>query len=114
MLYSYGYHYPLAIRVKDLFLVNCSGYSSTTAKHTSHFYSSVAYENTIPVPTDAMKYWLDGNSGEFERVAIEYWRKRGTEAITKLGRARVEHMKEFYTNEIVRAQENMVGIKSII
>lgn len=39
VLYSYGYHYPLCIKIKDnngyfYYLINKSGYSQTTAKHT--------------------------------------------------------------------------------
>lgn len=31
--YSYGAHYPLLIKVKDVWLVNTEGYSSTTGRH---------------------------------------------------------------------------------
>lgn len=34
ILYSYGYHYPLCIKLLDgIFLINQNGYSQTTAKH---------------------------------------------------------------------------------
>jgi len=33
-IYSYGYHFPIAIRLEDnTFLLNEDGYSQTTAKH---------------------------------------------------------------------------------
>lgn len=35
VLFSYSYHYPLAIRVKNGFIINKSGYSMTTATHTN-------------------------------------------------------------------------------
>jgi len=36
VLYSYGYHYPLCIKLLDnTFLINNSGYSMTTARHKS-------------------------------------------------------------------------------
>lgn len=33
VVYSYGYHYPLAFHLKGLDFVNVRGYSSTTSKH---------------------------------------------------------------------------------
>ena len=34
VLYSYGYHYPLSIKLLDnTFLINSNGYSNTTSKH---------------------------------------------------------------------------------
>jgi len=33
VLFSYGYHFPLCIRLKNGFLVNSDGYSNTTARH---------------------------------------------------------------------------------
>ena len=34
ILYSYGYHYPLCVRLADGYIINSSGYSNTTARHT--------------------------------------------------------------------------------
>jgi hypothetical protein len=31
--YSYGYHYPLLVKVRGLWILNTAGYSNTTAKH---------------------------------------------------------------------------------
>ena len=35
VLFSYGSHYPLCIRLKNGFLINGSGYSMTTSTHTN-------------------------------------------------------------------------------
>lgn len=36
ILYSYGYHFPLSIKLNDnTFLINSNGYSNTTARHKS-------------------------------------------------------------------------------
>lgn len=41
VLYSYGYHYPLCIKIKSdiygyIYFINSDGYSNTTARHTGH------------------------------------------------------------------------------
>jgi hypothetical protein len=33
VLYSYGYHFPICIKLKDGYLFNIDGYSSTTSRH---------------------------------------------------------------------------------
>lgn len=33
VLYSYGYHFPLCIKLIDGFIINLDGYSNTTANH---------------------------------------------------------------------------------
>jgi len=35
ILYSYGYHYPLCIKLLNGYVVNLNGYSNTTARHKS-------------------------------------------------------------------------------
>lgn len=35
IIYSYGYHYPLAIKINGSWFINDAGYSTTTAKHIS-------------------------------------------------------------------------------
>lgn len=40
-VYSYGYHYPLAMHIKGLDFINTSGYSSTTAKHINWAWQAV-------------------------------------------------------------------------
>lgn len=46
-VYSYGYHYPLVFNVDGLDFVNCTGYSSTTAKHIA--WAKRAVPNAIEV-----------------------------------------------------------------
>jgi hypothetical protein len=33
VLFSYGYHFPMAVRLKDGWIINRSKYSSSTSKH---------------------------------------------------------------------------------
>ncbi|GAG41002.1 unnamed protein product, partial [marine sediment metagenome] len=35
ILYSYGYHFPLCIKLGEKFLINSDGYSQTTTRHKS-------------------------------------------------------------------------------
>lgn len=44
IVYSYGYHYPLAIRVAGLDVVNTAGYSATTAKHINWARQALGYD----------------------------------------------------------------------
>lgn len=50
VLYSYGYHYPMAAIHGDIALINSRGYSKTTAKHTSHARDALIHLNPIDVP----------------------------------------------------------------
>ncbi len=36
VLFSYGSHFPLCIRLKDGFIINSEGYSMTTSQHKGH------------------------------------------------------------------------------
>jgi hypothetical protein len=49
IVYSYGYHYPLAFHVKGLDFVNNAGYSNTTAKHIGWAQGAIGYGNYINV-----------------------------------------------------------------
>ena len=46
ILYSYGYHFPLCIKLNcNVFLINKNGYSKTTAKHKSLLCKGLGYNN---------------------------------------------------------------------
>jgi hypothetical protein len=46
ILYSYGYHFPIAIRFKcGKLLINSNGYSKTTAKHKGDFSRAIGYNS---------------------------------------------------------------------
>lgn len=54
ILYSYGYHFPIAKPYynnnSEIFLINSSGYSNTTVKHKSLAFSALSHKITISVP----------------------------------------------------------------
>lgn len=41
VLYSYGSHFPLCIRLKDCWIINTDGYSMTTNTHKGHLIRSL-------------------------------------------------------------------------
>ena len=50
VIYSYGRHFPIALRLKDnIFLVNIDKYSSSTSRHQSYVISAIssAHEGSI-------------------------------------------------------------------
>jgi hypothetical protein len=47
VLFSYGVHYPLCIRLKDGFIINKSGYSMTTSTHTNMLIREISECNNL-------------------------------------------------------------------
>lgn len=45
VLYSYGYHFPLCIRLADGWAINSYGYSNTTATHKGHLCRELGFDN---------------------------------------------------------------------
>ena len=114
ILYSYGYHYPLAIRVSvNKYLVNCSGYSNSTARHTNHFYDAVSYSDCIQVPTSAMQAWKNGDFTQFQIEGVAYWNRERLNATDKITRARLDHTRARWQSEIDSAQDNIKTIKAM-
>lgn len=62
-LYSYGYHFPLAVRLPDGFLVNGSHVSATTTRHQNQAFRVLddAKERYAVVPFDAVGAALYGS-----------------------------------------------------
>lgn len=111
-VFSYGYHYPLAIRVGvNKYLVNGSGYSNSTAKHTNHFYSATSYSETLEVPTIAMKAWKNGDKGIFEAVSLKYYGDLVSSWKIKAEKAKKDHTREYYNQERKQAEDNIESVK---
>lgn len=47
VLYSYGYHFPLCIRLQNGFIVNADGYSKTTGNHKGYLIREMTQENSF-------------------------------------------------------------------
>lgn len=54
VLYSYGYHFPLCIRMKDGYIINKSKYSPTTSRQ-QNCCRSYANGEVLEVETEKMK-----------------------------------------------------------
>lgn len=55
VLYSYGQHFPLAVRLKDgNYLLNGDRYSSTTAKHQSYTMQEIHNSRRVEIPFSAL------------------------------------------------------------
>jgi len=71
VLYSYGYHFPLSIKLLDnTFLINSNGYSSTTSQHKGFLSRDLGFNsfkdlenqhnnNIILMTTEQLKKVLD-------------------------------------------------------
>ena len=61
-IYSYGYHFPMAIKMNGFYLVNADVYSNTTSKHQSNLRSALKYHDTVLIPFSALEsagIWKD-------------------------------------------------------
>lgn len=56
VLYSYGYHFPIALKLEGgLYLFNSDGYSNTTARHKGLLKRAVGEDRLIMVNTEKLK-----------------------------------------------------------
>ena len=55
-LYSYGYHFPIAVRLEgNIFILNEDGYSVTTARHKSLLKRAVGTNQSYFLGTNVLK-----------------------------------------------------------
>ena len=95
-LYSYGYHFPLVVRLSDGFLVNGSRFSPTTTRHQNHTFRVLDEARTryAVVPFDAIGTTLYGSrerspwpadSGRSTREAVSALRGAASVAVPTNG-----------------------------
>ena len=113
-IYSYGAHFPMAIRFKDKMLINNEGYSVTTAKHMSQLRYALRHLDYINMPAlrvvqDLLKIKQRAKSGdafsrqELPRQCASYCKGMAhqiNELQGKQERARVAWRKAQYASEI--------------
>ena len=104
VLYSYGFHFPMAKRFEGYYLVTNRGYSSTTAKHMAHLRNALSYKKclyvenpTVPRVETQIKHNL---------VDIEATQQ-------KHKKARVEHSKQAHLNHIEWLKEQNQFLKEV-
>ena len=54
VIYSYGTHFPLAVRVGDFFILNGDKYGSTTSTHQSKLFSIIPNKHRVEIPFSAL------------------------------------------------------------
>lgn len=81
-IYSYGYHFPIAVHYKDIVLFTLGSYSNTTTKHIYAVRSAASHLPKIYclLPEQASKGNHDKN--------LQYWISNIRTEIAKLGKAR--------------------------
>ena len=81
ILYSYGIHFPLCIKLLDGYIVNSNGYSNTTARHKGLLIRAITnegnftelnknkkdYPNIVLMTTDEIKRLIDDIKWENRR-----------------------------------------------
>lgn len=79
VVYSYGYHFPIAIKFNDGFLFNKNGYSQSTSRHKNLILHYIKYDltdgdykttNELKQVVDAIKYNGLKTKGEFIEAKI--------------------------------------------
>ena len=91
-IYSYGHHFPIAVRIKkNLYYFNSEGYSSSTAKHKSYVLGQI--EGTIinlsNCDIEYAQDQLDKNEIEMKDCAL------------KMYKAKKEYMTDYWHNKIM-------------
>ena len=70
VLYSYGYHYPLCIKINNsnnsnfVYFINSDGYSNTTSKHRGYLVRSITRDLNFKELIKAK------NKGEYEHIYL--------------------------------------------
>jgi len=75
VVYSYGYHFPIALRLKDngefRYILNSDGYSNTTARHKNIIKNAVGENNILFfVDTNKLKNIISLNVKEYKELIL--------------------------------------------
>lgn len=107
-LYSYGTHFPLAIRYKDKFLLNADSYSVTTSKHQSQTRYALRHCETVSLPALRVVAEIIRHKQALGRYDKEQ-RKYRKQELDREARAYVQGM----AREIKHAREKFDRARSI-
>lgn len=99
IIYSYGYHYPMAKHYGTITLINENSYSATTSKQRSLLTRELSYNNIIYVP-DVLCENHETNVKYLEEQ-VKYWQLKAKRAT-----------KHNYESFVVKAIENLEKYKS--
>ena len=112
-VYSYGYHYPIAVKLSSghyLFNMN-SSYSSSTARHCSHVRSALEGYKLTLATSQLMNEYIDGDiSQSILDKNIATLRARREVIMGKGERARSDHMRSIYLEQSRLLSESIASL----
>jgi len=94
-IYSYGIHFPIAIRTKWGYIFNSEGYSSSTANHKRHVLGSLSGV-IVHCMVCELRFW-DKQVGQNKNKIKSL--------LGKIDRARCSQIKDFYKRDITSLKE---------
>lgn len=69
VVYSYGYHYPLAFNVRGMDFINTAGYSNTTAKHINWAFQALPADAiSVQLHRDEARVIAGGVASDHEKL----------------------------------------------
>lgn len=124
VIYSYGYHFPMAIITKSthngrqIVVQNSYGYSNSTAKHLNYMRAQCYGDAVITIGTPLLKRLTIPTLSNLD---LREWKKEAKSEIearmrdqeAKLSRARADHMKELYKRDIAENLEQLEALSSL-
>ena len=124
VLYSYGYHFPMAIitdkryQGQTIVVQNSYGYSNSTAKHLNYMRGQCYNDAVITIGTPLLKKLITPtlsrlNMNEWKKEARTEIEARKQEQEKKLSKARANHMKESYKKDIEANNLQLEIVKSL-
>ena len=85
IIYSYGYHFPMAIKYKGYLLFSEQGYSVTTAKHQNYVLGACSHMDIVYCAT--LDGWYKGPNRHFYDKNLNSWISTVEALVVKMGRA---------------------------
>jgi len=97
VIYSYGYHFPLSVRLFGGYVVNSDGYSVTTSKHKTELLRAITSFSSFAELLKAQKEGKEGNI----LIRDTYFIKRLLENDIK----RIEEARHFLTLKALEVKQ---------
>lgn len=116
VLYSYGYHFPLAVFLDDnTVLINGSSYSVTTSKQQNYVRGAVRHKDIISAPTNIIKLVIDSADKKYiKRECAEYVNQVVSEKLKLAAKRRKKPVAQYDVNEAVTVYRNIEKLFEIL
>lgn len=121
VIYSYGYHFPIAYIHESeegevVIFFNSDGYSVSTSKHKSIVWSVCSYDKVVEVNTETLKNIINAG-GRFNNALINsvYFelRDRFNQYTTKESRARKGHTQQYWYIKAHEVEDQMATFNNL-